>query len=106
MITVLQDTKLLSHIDGGDLIAKKTKYHLKCLTSLRNHYRSHFRKQHQDEEKAHTPEEHMKCFRVFVELVSYIEKTCNSGTSLFKLSENHSLYVNHLQVFGISKGFN
>ena len=39
MITVLQDTKLPSHIDGGDLIAKEAKYHLKCLTSLRNRYR-------------------------------------------------------------------
>ena len=106
MITVLQDTKLPSHIDGGDLIAKEAKYHLKCLTSLRNRYRSHFRKQHPDEEKAHTAEENMNIFRVFVELVSYIEKTCNPGTSLFKLSEIHSLYVNRLQDFGISKGFN
>ena len=48
----------------------------------------------------------MNIFRVFVELVSYIEKTCNPGTSLFKLSEIHSLYVNRLQDFGISKGFN
>ena len=87
-------------------MAEEAKYHLKCLTSLRNCYRSHFRKQHQDEEKAHTAEENMNISRVFVELVSYNEKTCNSGTSLFKLSEIHSLYVNRLQNFGIPKGFN
>jgi len=50
-ITELQDTRLLAQIDGGDLIAKETKYHLKCLTVLRNHYRSHIRKQNQEEEK-------------------------------------------------------
>ncbi len=75
MITVLQETELLGRIDGGDLIAKETKYHLKCLTSLRNRYRSHIRKLNQDEEKAHADEENMNISRVFVELVSYIEKT-------------------------------
>ena len=106
MITVLQETELLGRIDGGDLIAKETKYHLKCLTSLRNRYRSHIRKLNQDEEKAHADEENMNISRVFVELVSYIEKTVGSGTSLFKLSDIHSLYMNRLKDFGISKGFN
>ncbi len=106
MITVLQETELLGRIDGGDLIAKETKYHLKCLTSLRNRYRSHIRKLNQDEEKAHADEENMNMSRVFVELVSFIEKTVGSGTSLFKLSDIHSLYMNRLKDFGISKGFN
>ncbi len=106
MITVLQETELLGCIDGGDLIAKETKYHLKCLTSLRNRYRSHIRKLNQDEEKAHADEENMNISRVFVELVSYIEKTVGSGTSLFKLSDIHSIYMNRLKDFGISKGFN
>ena len=106
MITVLQETELLGRVDGGDLIAKETKYHLKCLTSLRNRYRSHVRKQSQDEEKAHTAEENMNTSRVFVELVSYIEKAVDSGTSFFKLSDIHSLYMNRLKDFGISKGFN
>ena len=35
MITELKDTILLSRIDGGDLIAKETMYHLKCLVNLR-----------------------------------------------------------------------
>ena len=49
MITELQDTRLLTRIDGGDLIAKEVKYHLKCLTALRNRYRSHVRKLNQEE---------------------------------------------------------
>ena len=43
MINELQDTYLLAKIDGGDLIAKEIKYHLKCLVGLRNRYRSHIR---------------------------------------------------------------
>ena len=106
MITVLQDTELLGRIDGGDLIAKETMYHSKCLTSLRNRYRSHVRKMNQDAQKAHTAEENMNTSRVFVELVNYIEKAVDSGTSFFKLSDIHSLYMNRLEDFGISKGFN
>ena len=40
MINELQDTYLLAKIDGGDLIVKEIKYHLKCLIGLRNRYRS------------------------------------------------------------------
>ncbi len=44
MITELQDTlllaSLLAWIEGGDLIAREVKYHLKCLVNLRNRYRS------------------------------------------------------------------
>lgn len=105
MITVLQDTQLLAHIDGGDLIEKETKYHLKCLTSLRNCYRSQLRKSNQ-EEQAYTVEENMNRSRVLVELASYIDKSVRSGTSFFKLSEIHSLYMNRLKYFGISSGGN
>ena len=35
IITELQDNQLHARIDGGNLIAKETKYHLKCLTTLR-----------------------------------------------------------------------
>ncbi|XP_050705405.1 glutamate receptor U1-like [Eriocheir sinensis] len=38
MVTELQDTELLSRMASGDLIAIEAKYHLKCLTSLRNSY--------------------------------------------------------------------
>ena len=74
MITDLQDTQLLTRFDGGDLIAKEIKYHLKCLTTLRNRYRIHIRKLNQEEEKISKDEERMSESRVFVELASYIEK--------------------------------
>ena len=36
----LQDTALLTRIEDGDLTALEAKYHLSCLTGLRNKYRS------------------------------------------------------------------
>jgi len=30
----------MAAIEGGDLVALETKYHLECLTGFRNHYRS------------------------------------------------------------------
>ncbi len=98
---MLQDSKLLVHTGGGDLIAKVAKYHFKCLTSLRNHYRSHFRIKIR-EEKVHTGENNRNLSRVFVELVSYIGKAVSSGTSLFNCQ--YSLYVSRLHDFDISKG--
>ena len=40
MITELNDAQLLKRIVGGDLMAMEAKYHLTCLTKLRNRYRS------------------------------------------------------------------
>jgi hypothetical protein len=100
MITALQDTQLLARIDGGDLIAKEAKYHLKCLVSLRNRYRSHKRKFTQELECTN---EKMNESRVFIELITYIEKAVESGTLLFRLAELHSLYVNRLSDLGIRK---
>ena len=36
----LQDSALLTRIEGGDLTALEAKYHLSCLTALRNRHRS------------------------------------------------------------------
>ena len=44
--------------------------------------------------------------RVLVELASYIEKSVDSGTLLFKLSELHQLYINRLEDLGIKKAIN
>ena len=57
----------------------------------------------QEEEEASTVEENMNRCRAFVELVGYIEKSVESGTSFFKLTEIHFLYVDRLNHFGISK---
>lgn len=94
MITQLQDTQLFAKIVGGDLIATETRYHLKCLTDLRNRYRSLTRKSNQEQQNT---DEKMTESRVFVELIIYIEKAVNCGTLLFELCDVHSLYVNRLQ---------
>ena len=38
MINEMPDKQLLARIVGGDLIAIDAKYHLKCLTNLRNRH--------------------------------------------------------------------
>lgn len=103
MIMELQDTQLLSRIEGGDLIARDAKYHLKCLVNLRNRYRSHIRKFSLEPERIN---EKVNESRVFVELTSYIERAVCSGTVLFKLSDIHTLYVNRLENLGITKVIN
>ena len=102
MITELQDTRLLAQI-REDLIAKEVKYHLKCLTNLRNRYRSLNRKLNQLNQQQQNSESDDKLneSRAFVELTSYIEEAVNSGTLLFKLSEVHSLHMNRLEDLGI-----
>ncbi len=103
MIIELQDTQLLSQIEGGDLIASEAKYHLKCLVNLRNRYRSPIRKSSLELERIN---EKVNESRVFVELTSYIERAVCSGTVLFKLSDIHTLYVNRLEDVGIAKVIN
>ena len=103
MINELQDTYLLAKIDGGDLIAKEIKYHLKCLVGLRNRYRSHNRVTGQHKQD---PEEKWNESRAFVELTSHIDNAIDSGTLLFRLSELHSLYVKRLEDLGMKKSIN
>ena len=40
MAIEMQDAVMLSKISGGDLVAIEAKYHLNCLVSYRNKYRS------------------------------------------------------------------
>ena len=104
MITELQDTELLARIEGGgDLIARDAKYHLKCLVSLRNRYRSCTRRALLELE---TTSEKLNESRAFVELANYIEISVYSGTLLFRLSELHMLYMSRLENFGIKKSIN
>ena len=64
LITELQDTYFLVRIDR-DFIAKEAKYHLKCPSSLKNHYRSYVRKLNQEEENICRAERRMIESRVF-----------------------------------------
>ena len=104
MFTELQDTQLLAKIGTEDLIAKEVKYHLKCLIKLRNRYRSYKRQNQVHEQEV--IDERINESRVFVELTTYIEKSVEAGTLLFKLAELHSLYINRLGDFGIRKTVN
>lgn len=100
MITELNDAQLMTRIVGGDLMAMDAKYHLTCLVKLRNRYRTLTRKASQTPENT---DQKMNESRAFVELTSYVEKSVDSGTLLFKLSEIHSLYVKRLEELGINK---
>ncbi len=72
MATDLQDTALLAKLEGGDLIALEAKYHLACLTKLRNRHRSLLRTN--KESPGNHIEESQKKARAFTELVAYIER--------------------------------
>ena len=67
---------------------------MKCLTELKNRYRSLARKSNKDKQNI---DEKVCNSRVFVELASYVKKEVNSGKLLFKLSEVHSLYERRLE---------
>ena len=101
MITELQNTELLARIEGGgDLIARDARYHLKCLVSLRNRYKSCTRRALLELE---TTSEKLNESRAFIELANYIERSVYSGTLLFMLSALHMLYVSRLENLGIKK---
>lgn len=103
MITELQDPSLLPSISDVDLIAAEAKYHLKCLTELRNRYRGHVRKAEGQYERE---EDKLKESQAFVELINYIDSSVNNGTLIFHLAELHSLYVSRLKALGIPKQVN
>ena len=101
MATDLQDTALLVKIEEGDLIALDAKYHLACLTQLRNRHRSLMRESQQHPYSL--GEEKKKQARVFAELITYIKNSVEDGTFCFKFSELRHLFENHLLDFGINK---
>jgi hypothetical protein len=102
--TTLGDFALLSRIAGGDLVAIEGKYHMSCITTFRNRYRSYMSKT--DNSSYRGDEEKMKESRAMLELLSYINSAVDDGTLVFTLSELHSLYVNRLKDLGIEKQVN
>ena len=104
MATDLQDTALLAKIEGGHLIALDAKYHLACLTQLRNRHRSLMRESQQHPYSL--GEDKKKQVRVFAELITYIENSVEDGTFCFKFSELRHLFENRLLDFGINKEMN
>ena len=104
MATVLQDTALLTKIEGGGLIALEAKYHLACLTKLRNCHRSLLRTN--QESPGNHIEEGQKKARAFTELVTYIESGVEEGTFCFKFADLRHLFEKRLKKFGIDTEVN
>ncbi|CAB3987893.1 Hypothetical predicted protein [Paramuricea clavata] len=103
MITELQDNTLLPKISGVDLIAAEAKYHMKCMTNLRNRYRSHLTRARQE---SCEEDEKMKESQAFIELNAYIESSVENEKLFFLLCELRSLYVSRLQTLGVQKQVN
>lgn len=80
MATDLQDTALLTRIEGGDLTALEAKYHLACLAGLRNRHRSLL-------QASHSTEENKIEASAFVELVTHVENSVADGTFCFKFRQ-------------------
>ena len=91
-------------LEGGDLIALEAKYHLTCLTKLRNRHRSLLRT-NQESSRYHI-EENQKKARAFTELIIYIGNAVEDGTFCFKFSDLRHLYENHLKELGIDTEVN
>ena len=104
MITELQDSTLLPRICGVDLVTADAKYHLNCMTDLRNRYRQHISRKRQ--ESCEMDEERIKESQAFIELIEYIETSVENDKLMFLLSELHSLYVRRLETLGVQKNVN
>ena len=104
MALELQDSQLMSRISGGDIIAIEAKYHINCLVSYKNRYRS-MRRAHVSESSSNTEGRVLQA-RAFSELISNIEDNIENGTYLFKLKDLHDMFTNRLQALGITKTIN
>ena len=105
---VVYSTSLLTRasvtrIEDGDLTALEAKYHLTCLTSLRNRYRSLLRQRQSSHSNL---EESQIDARVFVELFTHVENAVADGSFCFKFSSLRQMYENRLGNLGISKEVN
>ena len=104
MAKELNETELISRIAGGDLVAIDGKYHLDCLTTLRNRYRSLVR-QREQELQGSNQDKQMKA-RALVEIITYVENCIEDGVFYFKFSVLHQMYENRLKNLGFDKGTN
>ena len=74
----LCDTKLLTKMAPGDMIAINAKYHKNCLTNLYNRYRSHLRKVEFNKQSIQVSYDSL----VFAELIAYIEEARQNTTNI------------------------
>lgn len=104
----MQDTKLLAHLSGGDLVAIEAKYHLECLTTYRNRYRVYncHRSSSSTSQGSTIDKVSMGKARAFVELVGHIEASVEDGTYIFNLFDLHLKYEERLNALGIDISIN
>ena len=103
MATDLQDSALLKHLAGGDMIAIEAKYHKECMTILTNRH-SAFLRESQDCQSGEEDEKNEA--RAFVKLISFMDSFIDDGKYILTLTELHQLYINRPQYFGIKKEVN
>ena len=77
MTLELQDSQLMSRISGGDIIAIEAKYHINCLVSYKNRYRS-MQQAHVSESSSNTERRVLQAMAS--ELISNIEDNIENGT--------------------------
>ena len=84
MTSVLQETELMARMEGGDLIALEAKYHMQCLRTLKNRYRS-FLREHEHDFGTFSEDNKFEA-RTLVELFSHVENCVEMGlfTSNFR----------------------
>ena len=98
--TELQDTEseLLARISGGDLVAIEAKYHFNCLSAYKSKYRS---VQRAKSDNNLSNEVNIIQALVFVELLSHIESSLETGNFIFKLADLHHIYQGRLNDLGV-----
>ena len=94
----LQDTDLMVRVSGPDLVAMKAKYHLSCLTALKNRHRSL-----KSKELSASNTEKLLEAQAISELFGFIEDSIEEKEYFFKLQDLHSMLIKRLQSLGINK---
>ena len=103
MANAMHDTVLLDKLCSGDVIAQELRYHLDCLTTFRNRYRSSVR---QDSSREMNEEKEQLEARCFAELVSHVTDRLGDGQYIFKLQELHTLYETRRKDLGVEGNVN
>lgn len=108
MVLDLEDFDVLAKISGGvDLIAIEAKYHMQCLTNLRNRHKSLLRKRSKDKTVLEAEEAaKINETRAFIELIDFIEMSVENGTNFFVVAELHAMYELRLKSLGLEKTVN
>ena len=90
MATDLQGVEIMARISGGDMISIEAKYHLSCLTKLRNRHRSFQRKLKLQTLKK---DGNVAEYHTFEELPQFVEDYIMGCVFLFKIKDLRSLYT-------------